>query len=313
MPAEEGEVTGTWEEVTTPESVAAEAPVTPDRAIPAAAVGGSCRGRGLLAEVAAFAGEDALAWLEGLSPEETAELRAQVAEESAQVSPAEEPATETVFGWSAFGEEPEEIASPEEAAPAAETVVLEERVAGFELEPEAVPEVEAATPEEVTADEILEELAVPEESVEAAAPETAAFELEEVPAAVEEPTAAAILEELAAPEESVEAAALEIAVPETAVFEIEEAAATAEVPAAAEILEEPAAPEEPVEAIAPEVEEPAAGELAGVGQAVAAMTAGEQAVVVTEGAGVVEEAPVAAVPETPAPRAEAEPSAVTGN
>ncbi len=35
------------------------------------------------------------------------------------MSPAESQPQGPVFGWSAFGEEPEEIASPEEAAPAA--------------------------------------------------------------------------------------------------------------------------------------------------------------------------------------------------
>ncbi len=299
----------TWEEgvAPEPESVGAETLIEVGQGGPAVPVEEAIGAEEVLAEVAGFAGEDALAWLEGLTPEEEADLRAQVAAEDVQVSAAEETATETVFGWSAFSGEPEEVASPEEE-PQAETLVVEERATVFEPELETVSEVETAVAEELTAGEILEALAAPEERVEAPAPEIEAPEFEEPAAVVEAPTAVEALEELVASEESVEDVALETEFPEPEV-----AAPHAEEPSAAQVLEALAAPEELVEMIAPEVEEPEAGEPAVVATAVTAVTFGElEPVAEVPEVSAVEETPVAAVVETPAPRAEAEPSAATG-
>ena len=90
-----------------------------------------------LLETELSSGEDALAWLEGLTPEEEEALHAQVAGEGAAVSAVEGVAPETVFGWSAFGAEPEEVRSPAETAPAEAEAVAAAPEPADVLAPEA--------------------------------------------------------------------------------------------------------------------------------------------------------------------------------
>ncbi|MCU0519438.1 MAG: tetratricopeptide repeat protein [Anaerolineae bacterium] len=135
-----------------------------------------------LPETEALSGEDALTWLEGLTPEEEEELRAQVAQEGAAVTSTAGVAAETVFGWSAFGAEPEEVASSVETAPEEAEVVpaAPEPVGVLAPEGERVPEPAVLEPESPA--EPVPTIAVPEAVVAPSVPhEQAPQQVDEEP------------------------------------------------------------------------------------------------------------------------------------
>ncbi|MBN1246456.1 MAG: hypothetical protein JXC32_02305 [Anaerolineae bacterium] len=175
------------------EEPAPPADVEPEMAAPpseAPPVEGAVAGEGIPAEE----GEDARAWLQSLAPELQATLEAQL-DTSAEATVEEETG---YFGWSAFGEVPQEVAekvaresAPEEAVPG--------EAAPWEAEPSAEGEevAEAAPTEaEAIASEPEAEEPEPEPQIE---PEPAEPEHEVAGVAEEEPVTAAAPEAAEAP------------------------------------------------------------------------------------------------------------------
>jgi hypothetical protein len=178
-------------------------------------------------------GEDALAWLESLPPEREEELRSQIEAE-------EQPEGE-FFGWSAFGDRPEEVVA-EAPVPQAE---------GVAPEPEEVsePSIEEPSRERESVEES------PEQAVEVEEVEVASVEVSVEP----EPGLAALEEETQLPpteeaepvaEEIVETGVEALAKPAE---EVEEAAPGEEAEPETVAPEETALAEEAPEAPAPEV------------------------------------------------------------
>jgi len=155
------------------------------------------------------AGEDAVAWLSGLSPEKASELEAQLGSEVEASVPSQE-GERGYFGWSAFGGKPEEVPAP----PAA----LEAVAADESVEPEPpLPDLPAVEPEVATT-EPVEAVAPPAEV--AAPPAEVAVPIIEEPAIAEQPA-------------TVEKQVMEAEAPATAL--VAEPAETALPPAAAEV------------------------------------------------------------------------------
>ena len=100
------------------------------------------------------AGEDALSWLEGLSPDEEAALREQVEAEDVTTVTEEPPARGRFFGWSAFDGGPEEVSSEVDVP----VEIVEPLDAGEEVEVAAITSgEELAGSEQISADVTLPE------------------------------------------------------------------------------------------------------------------------------------------------------------